>query len=988
MAENPNYEKLKQKLKKMEKEAVKGKQAQKMLKQKITELDSFINNIPDMAWIKDANSRFVAVNRAFGEAVGMDHVSLIHQTCEICFGKEGAKKFREDDLEVMKGRRQKVIEEKIIDSQNNGIWLETVKSPILDHSGKAIGTVGISRDITERKRAEETLRQAHNELERIVNERTANLAQANEQLRLEIEERKRAEKKASYEQGLLQMLLDNIPDYVYFKDKNRRFVRASNFFCDLFKCSLEDIIGKKDEDLFPKEIAEETASDDRHVIETGIPLVNKEEGGESIGGEEHWVLTTKLPWYDRKGNIIGLFGISREITDRKKAEEALRKSSELFEKTFISQRDAIFILNPDVPPKITDCNPAAVKTFGYTRQEMLGRSIAFLHVNEATMKKFQENLYPTVEDCGYYYLSEFEMKRKDGTVFPTEHSVFFLQNDQGIRIGWVSVVRDITERKKAEKALRESEERFRDMAENISEVFWLFDCIEQKVIYVNPAYETIWCRSVEDLYNNYDEWAESIYPDDITYAQESFANIAETGGGETREYRIVRPDGSVRWISDKGFAITDKDGKVCRITGIAEDITERMRAEEALRKSGERYALATKAARVGVWDWNIQTNEFYLDPNVKAILGYSDAEIPNDIEVWSNYVHPDDKQPVMEAFQDHIDGKTPEFAYEHRMLHKDGSIRWIMARGTAIRDDQGNPVRVVGTDTDITQRKQAEEALLESERKFRNLAEQSPNMIFIIKSSKVVYANRKCEEITGYKRDELHSADFDFFRLIAPEGVKLIKKNFKKHMSGEEVKPYEYTLIRKSDKRIEVIITTKLINYEGENAILGILTDITERKNAEKALREKDNKLERQAKNLIEMNTALKVLLEQREKEKTNIKESLLADIKKLVYPYVEKLENKGLNEDAQTFVNIIKSNINDLISPLASNLSSKYFSLTPSEIQIADLIKHGKTSKEIASMLNVSPKAVSFHRGNLRKKLGLLNKKINLRTYLQNFPH
>ena len=95
-----------------------------------------------------------------------------------------------------------------------------------------------------------------------------------------------------------------------------------------------------------------------------------------------------------------------------------------------------------------------------------------------------------------------------------------------------------------------------------------------------------------------------------------------------------------------------------------------------------------------------------------------------------------------------------------------------------------------------------------------------------------------------------------------------------------------------------------------------------------------------------------------------------------------------SLNEDAQTFVNIIKSNINDLISPLASNLSPKYFTLTPTEIQIADLIKQGKTSKEIASMLNVSPKAVSFHRGNLRKKLGLLNKKINLRTYLHTFSH
>jgi len=136
------------------------------------------------------------------------------------------------------------------------------------------------------------------------------------------------------------------------------------------------------------------------------------------------------------------------------------------------------------------------------------------------------------------------------------------------------------------------------------------------------------------------------------------------------------------------------------------------------------------------------------------------------------------------------------------------------------------------------------------------------------------------------------------------------------------------------------------------------------------------------------VNTALKVLLEQREKEKKEIKETLLTDIKKLVYPYIEKLENKGLDEDAQTFVNIIKSNMNDLMSPLAINISSKYFALTPSEIQIADLIRQGKTSKEIASMLNVSPKAVSFHRGNLRKKLGLLNKKINLRTYLQTFSH
>jgi len=437
-------------------------------------------------------------------------------------------------------------------------------------------------------------------------------------------------------------------------------------------------------------------------------------------------------------------------------------------------------------------------------------------------------------------------------------------------------------------------------------------------------------------------------------------------GGKNFYYNIIAP-------------IRDEE-KIFGILGILLDISELKKVEEALRKVEERYVLATKAARVGVWDWNVQNNKFYLDPNIKAILGYTDAEIPNDLEIWSNYIHPDDKQPVMEAFQDHIDGNTLEFAYEHRMLHKDGSIRWIMARGTAIRDAQGNAVRVVGTHTDITHRKLAEEAIWESEGKFKNLAEQSPNMIFINKRGKVVYANRKCEEIMGYKRDEFYADEFNFYKLIAPE-------YFKKHMRGEEVEPYEYTLIRKNGQRIEGIITTKLIDYEGDSAILGIVTDITERKNAEKALQEKDKKLERQAKNLEEVNMALKVLLEQRDKEKADFKESLLVNLNKLIFPYIEKLENRKLGEESQTYVNIIKTNLKNLFEPIANTLSSKYIGLTPSEVQVANLINQGKTSKEIALILNVSPKAVSFHRGNIRKKLGLSNKKINLRTYLQTFP-
>jgi PAS domain S-box-containing protein len=142
-----------------------------------------------------------------------------------------------------------------------------------------------------------------------------------------------------------------------------------------------------------------------------------------------------------------------------------------------------------------------------------------------------------------------------------------------------------------------------------------------------------------------------------------------------------------------------------------------LQAKEALRESERRYELATKAGKVGIWDWNIKTGEFYLDPAVKGFLGYTDEEIPNDLEIWAGYVHPDDQESVMEAAQACIEGKTPEYSYEHRMIHKNGSTCWVRVDGTVTRDEKGDPIRMMGTDTDINSRKIAEEALRESEKK-------------------------------------------------------------------------------------------------------------------------------------------------------------------------------------------------------------------------------------------------------------------------------
>jgi PAS domain S-box-containing protein len=588
MAENLNYEKLKQKLKKLEKETFKGKQAPKMLKRKITELDSFINNIPDMAWVKDESSRFIAVNRAFGEAVGMDQESLIHQTCEICFGKERAKKFREDDLKVMKGRTQKVIEEKIIDPQNNGVWLETVKSPILDHSGKAIGTVGISRDISKRKRAEERLQQTHDDMERIVKERTAELVQTNKQLRLEIEERKKAQKEASYEQSLMQTLLNNIPDYIYFKDKNRRFVSASSFFCDLFGCSLEDIIGKKDEDLFPAEIAIESAVDDRHVIETGIPMINKEEGGESVGDGGHWVLTTKMPWRDRKGNIIGLFGVSRDITDRKRAEEALKKSEKRYRQLVETMNEGLGVTDQNYI--FTYVNPSFCEMLGYLRDEIIGCKLNdFVHDDYKEMMKDQIARRKRGEEGAF----ELAWKTKGGDKIYTHASPKALYDEEECFTGSIGILTDITYRIKAEEELRLSEEKYRHLVENANDAIFILQ--DGKIKFFNNRARLIGIELGIDLERvPFDQY---IHPEDRDMVIDR--HISRLKGEklpDTYAFRLIGKDGQEMWVELNAVELT-WEGKAATLNFLR-NITVQRKLEKQLQLSQKMEAVGTLAGGV------------------------------------------------------------------------------------------------------------------------------------------------------------------------------------------------------------------------------------------------------------------------------------------------------------------------------------------------------------------------------------------------------
>jgi PAS domain S-box-containing protein len=292
--------------------------------------------------------------------------------------------------------------------------------------------------------------------------------------------------------------------------------------------------------------------------------------------------------------------------------------------------------------------------------------------------------------------------------------------------------------------------------------------------------------------------------------------------------------------------------------------------------------------------------------------------------------------------------------------------------------------RVKKFEKETVKHKQAEEGLRKSEESYRYLVENASDIIYKTDAmGHFTFFNPIAAKTTGYSQEDLYGRHY--LDLIRPDYHESAERNYLLQ-SAERIPStyYEFPMVTKDEKEVWLGQHVQLIIED--DRIVGfhaIARDISERKRMEEALKAREKELQVKTSNLEEVNTALKVMLNKRDEDRKELEEKVKLNMKWMALPYLEKLKKSGLNERQETYRDIVESLLNDITSPFVRKLSSQDLDLTPTEIQVANLVKEGKTTKEIAELLNSSTRAVEFHRENLRAKLGLKNKKTNLRSHL-----
>jgi len=514
--------------------------------------------------------------------------------------------------------------------------------------------------------------------------------------------------------------------------------------------------------------------------------------------------------------VGGVVVTSRDATGRVRAHERLRFQAQLLE----AVGEAVVALDAD--GGVVYWNRAAEDMYGWSADEAMGRLLREMVVPEDLRGRAEEIMSEV--RAGSAWTGEFVVRRRDGTLFPVEATNTPVFGEDGVPAGAISVLREISDRKEAEEALRQSESELFSVLESITDGFFVLDR-EWRFSYVNPQAEIMMERAGEDLVG------ERIW-EDATFYPEYRRAVEE---GRTVSFEAYYPPLG-KWYGVRAYPSG---------TGLSvyfQDVTERKAMEEQVRNAEGRSR--TLIERIPVIAYMREPGErgrtTYLSPHYERVLGYTPEEALGDPDHWGEITHPEDRARL-EAESRRANETGEPFDMEYRQFARDGRTVWIRDEAALVRDEDGRPLYWLGIQTDVTERKEAEEAVREAEGRYRTLVERLPAVTFVDRadgSEESLYVSPQIETMLGYTPQEWAAGKLWRERLHPDDRERVLASDERFEVGGEPV-DQEYRLFAKDGSVVWVREETVLVRDEaGEpQFVQGIMSDVTGRKEAEERLR-------------------------------------------------------------------------------------------------------------------------------------------------------
>jgi two-component system, cell cycle sensor histidine kinase and response regulator CckA len=655
----------------------------------------------------------------------------------------------------------------------------------------------------------------------------------------QIDELKQREQRLHENQAILQSILDHIPVGVGIADRERRIVLLNKRLEALYGVELADVRGRSVGDVRPSRYNQDSAADDHvRVIQTGEPILGREDHYPHEAGEESWI-TSVVPIKDEHGAVQYVLRTTMEVPQLAKANRELADYR-------------AFLIEAERQAKMASWYQQIGRDDGLVwsenAQDVLGvpperlrRDADFVALIHPDDRERMACLFREITGRPASYETEYRIVRPDGSTAWIRGIAKVQRDSAGNPCRLVGAVQDITRQKRTEEALRESEARLKDAQRRARLAYWVWDPETQRYTMSEDSSELLgvpWqnLRTSADFHPHY-------HAEDRERVSAAYRRQRETLEPTTLEFRWRRPDGKVIWLRDVSEQERDEAGRVQRLFGSIQDVSEQKRIEEILRDNQAVLLAAQRRARIAYWLSDVDSDGTYISSDLMAeVLGLPLDAVPIDDADCLKLVHPEDRARVAHAYERAMTGRTA-YAIEYRMFRGDGSIGWVRELSEIQNDAAGRPARMIGTIQDITDQKSTEEALRASEARMRAFMDHAPIGMFVKDlDGRFIMLNRQDAQFFGRQPEDLigrRSADF-----LTSDDAAIVEAHDRSVVAAGT--PVERELHFASRPQIEWSYEVKFPIRDAGGAVLaigGVAVNISALKRAEQALRDSEARL-------------------------------------------------------------------------------------------------------------------------------------------------